>query len=448
MSGPHPVSETPNISTLDPVTVSISTAACPLDRYYFEPLALRVHPFVPQMEEQSLLNFFATEVNDPQYDRVPGNISGDFTPENSISGFEAFQCSRDLFLQGGLDDETEEGGVGRGLAAVFLGGDYTFHTIPPPHYVVFRRCHDGDTCTVLEMQEASCQLSSVETAVRISGIDAPEVGYYPTGEGSGWVNTKLVENVDKLRKEWLGDVQYSNAVMRDINRLIALHIDYTGRLAGLIRNDLNTWNGSDGVPRQIEESVINWVWEGKGERTPPMMCGTWQPFDKFGRRLGSFYQLYPSYLESYIRLRLPGLMAGAGMEKYEQYLKKAAPILKRLKNVEIDKVQGLVARFENDLPDPSAIFSPPQCALMAETFLTFVAQHGEHYRADDQILQIIVGSVFGYEKYRNQDGDVYQAANDLARERGFGFWDEETFKTTYIINEQDPRYHPPHCPAQ
>jgi len=444
------------------VLVSTSSPVCPLDRYFFEDLASRVEPFVPEMDGPSIINFFQNEVNlptcgpdvpqdDPRCDKVPNSYPPGFTPENSVSGFEAFSYSRDLYLNGGLASQTNQAGIANGLVAAFLGGDATFHTIPPLHYIVFKTCHDGDTCTIKEMQDISCRLSVVETSVRISGIDAPEVGYYPSGNGSGWVNSKLVENVDKLRREWLGSIELSKSVMSDINKLIAINVDYTGRLAGLIRNDLNRWNGSENVPRRIEESMINWVWEGKGDKTPPILCGTWQPFDVFGRRLGSFYQVYPSFLESYIGLRLPELMANEGMATYEQYLKKIAPIIARLRNVQNDKAQELVARLEVTKPDedarnPAVIFSGRQSLAMADAFHQFVEQHGEHYASDDQVLQIITGTVYAYVKYRNQDGDAYEAAGNLAHQNNFGFWNEPTFKTLYDINAMDARYSPPHCP--
>jgi len=438
------------------VLVSTSSAVCPLDRYFFEDLASRVEPFVPEMDGPSIINFFQNEVNlptcgpdvpqdDPRCDKVPNSYPPGFTPENSVSGFEAFSYSRDLYLNGGLASQTNQAGIANGLVVAFLGGDATFHTIPPLHYIVFKTCHDGDTCTIKEMQDVSCRLSVVETSVRISGIDAPEV---EIGGGSGFVNTKLVDNVNKLLLEWL----QTKSVMKDVKRLITINIDYTGRLAGLIRNDLNRWSGSENVPRLMEESAINWIWEGEGDKTPPMLCGTWQPFDVYRRRLGSFYQIYRSFLELYIRERLPELMATRGMATYEQYLKKVAPIIARLRNVQDERVQSLIARLEVVKPDedarnPTIMFSGQRTSAMAGAFHQSVEQHGEHYASDDQVLQIITGTVYAYVKYRNQDGDAYEAAGNLAHQNNFGFWNEPTFKTLYDINARDARYSPPHCPG-
>jgi hypothetical protein len=321
-----------------------------------------------------------------------------------------------------------------------------------PHSILFKTCHDGDTCKVIEMQAQDCRIGQSVVSVRVSGIDAPEVGpyYIRNSDGVDVPNPhspKLVENTDKLRREWLGATQLSEEDLKLVNRFIGMHIDYTGRIAGLIRNDLNTWNQSGNVWRLLEESQIEWVWDGKGEKTPATLCGTWQPFDVYGRRLGSFYQVYPSYLGIYIHERLPVLMATEGREKYEAYLEKVGWLIKKLKMISNPKVQLLVQTLGEGFPDPQALFSVEQCGAMSNEYQAFVGANGEHYMTDDQVLQIITGSVYGYEKYRNQDGDVYQAANDIARSHGFGFWSEPTFRTIYEINERDPRYHPPHCPA-
>jgi len=415
---------------------------CALDRYLIDDLASQLKPFLPGSDVRSIAALLRSDVNNPA-DKVASNLKGQFTPEDSISGFEAFTYAEALFVGGTLHDGSPSSRLAQGLFAIYLGDADPLGTTPPPHRVVMKRCHDGDTCTIVETQDAGCHLPEVWTNVRVSGIDAPELGVYY----GPWVNQKLVENVDKLRREWLGDIRLPKETLALVNKLIATRIDYTGKLAGLIRSDLNKWNGTDGVPRILEESQIEWVWDGAGDKTPPILCGTWQPFDKYARRLGSFYQVEPSFLEMYLRARLPELMASEGKKKYQAYREKVQPLLQRLRSARQPQVQHLLRTLENNLPNPEVIFSAAACAAMATKYEEFRKAHGAHAEIDDQVLQILTGSVYGYEKYRNQDGDVYQAANDIARREGFGFWTEETFRTLYGINERDVRYHPPHCRA-
>lgn len=425
---------------------------CPLDRYTLDDLASRIGPFFPDpdIEASWVSELLGERVNSPQ-DKVGSDIEDSYTAGNSISGFEAYLFSRPFMTDGMPQGGSEDSSLVAGLSTIFLGGGDLLRAAPPAHYIFFKSCHDGDTCKAVEMQPEDCRMSQAVVSVRVSGIDAPEVGPYYIRNAKGIEvpnphSPKLVGNTDKLRREWLGNAQLPDEELKLVNRFIAMHIDYTGRLAGLIRNDLNTWNGSGNVPRLIEESQISWVWDGEGEKTPVALCGTWQPFDIYGRRLGSFYQMYPSFLGIYMHERLPELMATEGREKYEEYLGKVGWLVKRLKNSQDPKVKLLVQILGGGFPDPQVVFSAEQCEAMSNEYQAFVGANGEHYLTDDQVLQIIVGSVYGYEKYRNQDGDVYQAANDLARSRGFGFWAEPTFKTLYELNEGDARFHPPHCP--
>lgn len=429
-----------------PYADEFASPYCPMDRYGMDELSIMMGNFVPGASPQEITGFLTENVNELHYDKVPPNIPDGFTPQNSISGYEAFFYSRQIFLSGMTQADSLESQINRGLVDTYLGGDLFLGGAPAMHHIMFRQCHDGDTCQVMEFQDAACRFGEVRTSVRISGIDAPEVGYYPTGGSPGWVNSKLVENVDKLYNEWIKNENLPAHVVKNIKKLIGLRINFTGQLAGLIRSDLNKWNFSENVPRLIQESSINWYWEGKGEKTPLELCGTWQPFDVFGRRLGSFYQMLPSYLESYIKLRLSELMAAKGVEKYNEYLKKTKPVIEALRNFEGEEVQNFLNLFEAGEEDPRLIYGQAACDLLAQEFAQFATQHDPVYARDDQLMQIMTGNVYAYDKYRNQNGDVYEEAGDYAREHGFGLWRESTFKTLYNINESDPRYHPPHCP--
>lgn len=424
---------------------------CPLDRYLVDDLATQILPFFPDSDAPAISELLSSSVNSPK-DKVGSDIGGSFTAANSISGFEAQLFSQPLIIDGILQNGSDESNLAQGLFTIFFGGGNPLRSVPAPHQIIFKNCHDADTCKIIEIQMDGCRINQAMVSVRVSGIDAPEVGTYYVGYGNkekpNPFSPKLVENVDKLRGEWLGNTQLTKQELKLVNKFIAMHVDYTGRIAALIRNDLNTWNGSEGVPRTFEESQIRWFWEGEEDRTPLVLCNTWQPFDMFGRRLGSFYQMFPSFLSIYMRQRLPELMATEGREKYEEYRREVKWLIGKLNEIQKPKVQLLVQMLGDDFPNPEVIFSADKCNVMSNEHQAFINAHGEHYATDDQILQIITGSVYAYEKYRNQDGDAYQAANDIARQMGFGFWTEKTFKTIYEMNEQDPRHHPPHCPIQ
>lgn len=407
---------------------------CPLDRYYIDDLSDQLQTYVTDFDESDIADFLVNEVNVRNFDKVPSDLDY-FTPGNSISGFEAFVYANELLLNGNVDMQEPVSQIGTGLVDIFLGGDGYLGSPPPAHYIIYKDCHDGDTCRVWEFQDSACRFESVEVPLRVSGIDAPEI--------SGF---KLTENVDKLYGEWMGNADLPEAVRKKIKKLISMQIVFTGKLATIIRNDLNTWNDSSGVPRLMEESAIHWTWQGEGDDTPPILCGTWQPFDMFGRRLGSLSQIYPSYLESYLKLRLADLMATDGTALYEEFLEKTGPLIEELRGINNKDVQVLLDILEGSLPRPKVMYSQQKCEELATVFYHLALANNEDYLRDDQLMQIITGSVYAYEKYRNQDGIVYQEANDLARLNGYGLWGEATFKTLYEINERDPRYHPPYCP--
>ncbi len=432
--------------------MTASAQFCPLDRYLVDDLSERVLPFFgdSDLESSDISELLTNRVNS-RLDKVGADLPDTYTTRNSVSGFEAYLFSLPRFVAETLSDGSDNSHLAEGLFNVFLGGGDPLRVAPAPHQIIFIACHDADTCRIKEIQPEECAIDQAIVSVRVSGIDAPEVGTYYVGrpgkEKPNPFSPKLVENTDKLRGEWLEGARLTKAETMLVNKFIAMHIDYTGGIAALIRNDLNTWNGSEGVPRTLEESQIQWIWEGEGEKTPPILCGTWQPFDIYGRRLGSFYQMYPSFLGIYLRQRLPVLMAQEGRRMLEEYKAQVRPLVQELERIRDPKVGQLLQMLGESFPDPETMFSVEKCGEIAVQYEAFIVAHGEHYMADDQILQIITGSVYGYEKYRNQDGDEYQAANDIARQNGFGFWSEPTFRTLYEINEGDLRYHPPHCPA-
>jgi len=429
-----------NMPTAEKLARADLEHACPLDRYSIEKLAPKLEAFMPHTKVSTIAELLRTQVN-LTIDKVPRSLKDRFTPEDSISAFEAFAYSQKIITEGAFGDGSISSQLAHGLITFYFGFGDPLRSIPPAHKIAIKHCHDGDTCTIVETQDLSCQISEVETSVRISGIDAPELGVYY----GPWTNQKLMDNVDKLRAEWLGDTTLPKSVVEAANKLIALRINYTGQLASLLRNELHTWNETSEFQRLLEESQIKWMWDGSGDKTPAALCGMWQPYDRYGRRLGSFYQAFSTFLSMYLQTRLSQLMATEGVKKYEEYKKKAEPLLYKLKKMGNSKVRSLVGKLENTAPDPRVIFSPVECDYIEKEYRKFIKDHGDHYEIDDQIMQIITGTVYAYEKYRNQDGDVYQMANDIARLKGFGLWTEPTFATLYIINERDVRYHPPQC---
>ncbi|MFH0800077.1 MAG: hypothetical protein V2A66_07860 [Pseudomonadota bacterium] len=454
---------------------------CPVDRYNIDELAAGPHKLSSGLAKDQIAKILRDEVN-LSTDKVPKEYKDSYKPEDSISAFEAYGFVTKLVRSGGLKGKTPEAAVGDGLLKLFFGG--SLEKIPEARDVLVTKCHDGDTCTITETQGDGCNLKPVNMSVRISGIDAPEVGPYtekladtvrnrssypygkppsaagPHAPGSeaatGWINSKLVENVDKIHArlsegEW-DPAKISYKERAALNSVIATTISFTGQIATLPAMDLLIWrkNGAGaaaGVARMME-SQIRWT----SDDTPAILCGLWQPYDIYGRRLGSFLLKQDGQqggIASYIGTRLPELMAQEGARRYNAYREAVARPLELLSKSGNKGLKKAAAQFSAQIADgrmdPGKIYSKDKCGEMAKAFGRLSS--GTGHRADDDIqaMQILIGSAYDYMKYRNAMGDDYLKAGVLSREGQFGFWKEVTFTTLWETNRKLERYHPKDC---
>lgn len=469
-----------------PQSLPVPANRCSTDRYETADLAEKIHRFFPKYDALSIEKTLRKNVDLASRDKVPREQQKNFPPEMSISAFEASEYLRRLIVRGELKKDTLAGAVGRSLQGLFFGGDLS--GTPAPLKVKAVDCHDGDTCKIIEQFQPDdgrpypCNTAPSVVSVRISGIDAPEIGYYneevadgrrldviegarkqgkqldyPYGRvqsgviaNSGWINPKLVENVDKVHMElargkW-DPKTLPYAERSYINSIIASIINFTGELSKLIRKDLLTWEKSAAETGSsfLMESQIRWI----SDDTPAALCNTWQPYDIFARRLGSFLQPDSSRLTRFIRTRLPLLMRQQGPGLYAKLSSDVATPLRALLNSKAPGIEKLkeIARTAVDMaPEPARIYSEDQCGQMAAKFEAIGRYFNLLGLNDDQAMQVITGSVYSYEKYRNPQGAVYRAMGEAASEAYFGLWNDKTFRALWAVNSQIPRYNPPNC---
>ena len=129
---------------------------------------------------------------------------------------------------------------------------------------------------------------------------------------------------------------------------------------------------------------------------------------------------------------------------FEARIAEHLKVLASSSNKEMNAVaKELVAQA----PDAEKAYSQTNCAAMAAIFDGMVAKKPE-LATDDQLMQVVTGSVYAYSKYLNARGKDYEAAGDAAREKGLGLWTEKGFKALWEVNARNSRYHPEDCLKQ
>ncbi|HPQ80180.1 MAG TPA: hypothetical protein PLZ86_00435 [bacterium] len=449
----------------------MSKTICPVDRHNIKDLAKLLELSnasggpSPKLAKEDIAEVLSRSVNLPG-DKLSKEHKRSFSAENSVSAFEAFSFIKKLMVTGQISGASTYAQIGRGLDRIFFGGEL-LSKLPGGHPIVISKCHDADTCTFMEEQPATCNAGPSTVSVRISGIDAPEVGYYSErladstrGKGSpyakapsflepisGWINSKLVSNVDAihvaLSKGLWNPKQITYKEREAINNIIAATIEYTGKMATVPRSDLLSWESDQMIAgaAHLMESQVRWT----SADTPKVLCGTWQPFDIYGRRIASFLQRDESRLDRYMRTRLSTVMAAAAPALRADYNKRVARFVATIEKSRNGKLKEAVKGIVENIPDAGKIYSKDNCAKMADIFSSVVKKFGGQGADDDQLMQVVIGSVYPYLKYRNQRGDLYEEGGKLAREQGLGLWKETTFRTLWEVNAKKSRYSPPDC---
>lgn len=488
--------ESEAVMAVPPAAIATQPTYCPVDRYKIEDLAARIKLQNTRLSADGIVLILKKEVNFPPQglpgsdakDKLAREHAGRFTAEDSISAFEAYVFTKKLKTSGGLEGTSTQAVVGRSMLNVFFGGSLS--NLPPSHQIKIATCHDGDTCTVIESQVPVCNAGAVTESVRTSGIDSPEVGYYmenketkqitviwserladglrgrkspytdrsapPANPNGPWLNPKLVENVDKIHLElakgrW-DPRRISYEERSAMNAIIAVTHDYTGRIARLPREDLIGWefDQSRAGAELMMESQIRWT----SDDTPAALCGTLQTNDIYGRRLSSFEQMDRTRLSRFIRTRLATLMKTQGQRYYDIYQGLASSHLATLERTRIPGLAETAKRIVAQASNPAIFYTDEKCRKMADAFDYVARETGGVSANDDQVMQIITGSTYDYLKYRNQRGDIYKKAGDLARQQKFGLWGRDharytdgeiTFNALWKANSTNPRYNPADC---
>lgn len=424
---------------------------CQLDRYLISDLAARLNELGPDHESGEIEVVLEEKVNfppsrDPRQSKDPllKEHRGQFTSDNSISAVEAATFIRRM-IEGKSGGSPIEAAISKGLENIYFGG--SIFRNPAPHMVEVNTFHDGDTPTIRDSQDENCNTGAFATAkVRTSGIDAPEVGAAAYGKKRGWINPKLAENVDKVHAQ-ISDGRWDTKKLpakelAAISRIIAFTIDYTGQLSKMAVDGSVSWGRDASEKGRVlaVESQINWI----SSDTPQVLCGMWQPYDTFARRLVSFMDTEDGRLARYIREGLPAMMAENGAQIFEKYRSQVEGDLNILSGSKVAGLFKTAREMVEGAPDPAEIYSADNCEKMAAAFESL----GDDASRDIQAMQIVIGSVYDYQKYRNQSGALYESAGEIARAEEFGFWTEISFRSLwdYNMRTNGERYDPPECP--
>lgn len=137
-------------------------------------------------------------------------------------------------------------------------------------------------------------------------------------------------------------------------------------------------------------------------------------------------------------------MIDEGNVLYNKFMAKAQEQLNYLKKSPNKKLYEVMSKFVSEVQKPEKMYSKDQCAKMAKEYDAFIAAH-PMIADDDQIFQIMIGSVIDYKKYRNQYGAENELAGNIARKNKFGEWTEKFFIIQYESHKNDPRYNPEDC---
>jgi endonuclease YncB( thermonuclease family) len=455
---------------------------CRVDRYYVSDLAeLLSKASGGRYNEDDISQILYDRVNNRRERLASEHAATGFTRGNSVSAFEAY-----VFIKWRIRFKQYDGNgiypfIAKNLDSVFFQSGIGKKGIAGTQMVKTREYHDADTVYVAMQMGGDCNTHEATLPIKITGVDAPEVGDYdekladaarlknalgliytvvvsplkPKVEKEGgeekedddWINPKLVAGVDKIHLA-LSSGRWDPAALsfeerEAMNNIIAATIDFEGKVATLPVEDLRSYGMEATTTGALVmfDSDIRWT----SEDTPEVFCGMWQPYDDNGRYIAGFYINDRKRYPEFIRRRLSKLMLEKGDPLYDAYQKKVEVHLNRLKKLPNKELYRQAKAIIDSVKKPSEIYSGEACEKIAKAYEDFKDAHGDYTITDQQILQIITGSVYDYMEYRNQYGELYEAAGNVARENGFGFWNEVTFKTLWDANQNDTRYHPKDC---
>lgn len=492
-------------SPLKPTVDNITGPKCPNNRYLIDDLAPVLHQIYPQFpasdyaallnlrnnEPKSLVQFFQMGVTSPNDDGVTflEKQQGFLSAKTSISAGEAYSFFASVckFKEGAcsLNLSGIEGDIravtAAGLFKIFFPGyapreekictpGYTPPKVVTPINIYrdkkkpdAKHCHDGDTCKISVEVPEQCHAQGYLGffgSERTSLTDAPEVGEI----NPKWKPfiIKLIHNPDS--NEYPGEMQYKRKLIQAALRAYGLYVtdkkvsdeeayaavmamatwvDYTGQISANIMNDFVMYAQEEKRAQfYTGESTIRWT----SSDTPAQMCGLWQPFDTYMRRLITFMIDDQRHINNYLETELPKTVVESDglhaiyMAKLEQQL---APLAKSA-NKQMRDLYKLISA--DALPKASDYYSPEKIAAMRTAYAAFIEKH-PNAKKDWSLAQVYLGAVLAYMKYLTPDGETYEAAMKDAQEIGIGFWDKRdpVFGPLWNLSQQDPRYHPEDC---
>lgn len=487
---------------------------CPVDRYSITDLATKIaDSYNKETDPEEVLgilenqvNFKDEKVSSEHLELFVADLKNEpewkqykYVKENTISAQEAYLFIRKMRLDGKLDGNTLDAKVARYMNDVFFEGRI-FGEIHTPYPVTINYYHDADTPTVLVTQEPECNTEASTVSVRTGGIDGSEVGNYDEvladrsrlkrekeknspypynradikeASDGGWTNDKLVENVDKLHLELSKDkwdpATISYADRAALNKIIAASIDYSGQLPTIVMNDKLSWNRDKSEIGAALAYDLQICWTS--DDYPMTLCGSWQPYDLFGRNLVDFLQpdkldtkrkafkflstpilpelvswyMFPTNNMRYTRERLPVIMRTEGKKLYGNFKSTVNPLVAQLEKSGNAEVAKAAREIVSGISDPTESYSEGHCHGMYHSLVSLALKFGFPVLNDDQVFQINNALVFSYEKYANQQRKVFSSARDTAMANKVGQWSDKPFMMLWDINSRSSRYSTEDC---
>lgn len=440
------------------------------------------------------VNLQMDRVDSAQTEAMKAQPEAEVTPENSISGYEAYVFNLTKGSRGALGDSSAEaqrfGAVARYLRRAFLSDDP--RDLPPPPTVTIRTFNDSkgrgnaDTPEISEIIPMGCGISQplrVNHRMKLA-VEMPDRFYrdeksianlkaiHTILSGWNWLPTTPLNQEQKsalglgadhanyLTDEEVSDFQrrlswniedLSPNERKRFELLLITCINYVADLAAIPMNDLITW----GLPKEefgqvkMMESLLYCA--DANDRDP--LCGMRTPFEKWGRRYGFIEDANPNLnrLQRYISTGLPETMKTKGDERHAALMRMLDIHIGKIRHPGIKRMANLIRA---SITKPSELYSEHKCASLAYMFSTLEGLH-----ADWQAMMITLGLsydqsvvVVGNSKsyVPNQRSQFYRKAMNSARQSSDGAWSIPTFniigemmisgkEPTYVVSSDEPQ---------
>lgn len=484
---------------------------CLDDRYNIDKLVERIgqfpteRPYTNEAIEEELqrsVNLNGVDEEGKPLDRLSAqHKNSGFQSEESISSREAYLSIRKLAMGDRLTEGSLQGHVGRGLHRIYFA-DSLFAKDQTPIPIEISKVpdaiHDVDTIKTEDAEPTHCNTGSSTISIRTNGIDGPEVGHYyderyavvaredhavkigkeggtynfPYGreaerdvkkyralikERKGFINSKLVGDVDKVhlalsqgdKVEGIGSwdpkgISYWDRAV--LNSTIAAAMMYTGNIAKMIAEGLLQFEVGTSASSETFLYGSQTFWEIPG--APPIMCGSFQLYDDYGRRVGRLVQNdEESRAVRFITTRLPKLIEEKEDELNGLFEKKLEFVRRQLAKgkVKNENVRRMVEHIIAKTSRPKDLYNATNVVAMAAAFKTSLQTYPK-LAGDYQAVHLAIGTASHHGKFPGEMREAYKAVSQAATNQKFGISGNDfVFTTLRKVNEAQKSHNPKLC---